>query len=75
MRSQPMLRLLAVCMHLSRHTLLRLGSRIRRSVFDTRLRFLEILVFVRQFSKPMLDEVRESAENARGAFSDMNINE
>ena len=42
---------------------------------DTRLQFLEILVFVRRFGKPMLDDVSESAENAGGVFSDMNINE
>jgi len=62
-------------MYLSRHTLIQLGSRVRRNVFDTHLQFVEILVFVRRFGKPMLDEVNESAENARGVFSDVNINE
>lgn len=42
---------------------------------DTHRQFLEILVFVRRFDKPMLDDVSESAENAGGVFSDMNISE
>ena len=62
-------------MYLCCHTLVQLGSRLRRDLFDTHHPFLEILVFVRPFGKPMLDEVSESAENARCVFSDVNINE
>jgi hypothetical protein len=62
-------------MYLSRHSLIQLGSRLRRNLFHTHLPFLEILVVVLPFGKPMLDEVSESAENARGVVFDVNINE
>lgn len=75
MRSQPMLRGLTMRMYVNRHTLIELGSRPRRNAFDSHLQFLENLVFVRRFGKTMLDEVSGSAENARGVFSDVNINE
>jgi hypothetical protein len=42
---------------------------------DTHLQFLETLVFVRRFDKPMLDDASELAENARCVFSDVHINE
>jgi hypothetical protein len=62
-------------MYLSRHALIELGSRLHRNAFDSHLQFLKILVFVRRFGKPMLDEVSESAENARGVFPNVNIKE
>jgi hypothetical protein len=42
---------------------------------DTHLQLIEILVFVRRFGRQMLDEVSESAENARCVFTGVNINE